>query len=214
LFSFVGGLFGGGSQKKASQKAMQAMVDAMNRGIDTQNAFNQQTRQDYMPYTTAGTQAIGGMGDLTGLNGGDKQGGAIDALKASPLYQSLFRNGQEALLQNGAATGNIRGGNMQRGLADFGADTLSGVIQQQFGNLSNIAGLGVGAQGQVTGAGQNTANNVMNLQGQIGSAQAGNYLTKGGIDAKNWQNFGGFLDGIGSSLMGGGGLGGALKSIF
>lgn len=219
LFSFVGGLFGSGSAKKASQKATDALVGAYNRGIDTQNAFNQQVRQDYQPYTQAGTAAIGELSSLAGLRGSYTQQGMIDALRSSPLYASLFNNGEEALLQNAAATGGLRGGNTARGLADFGADTLAQVYQQTFNNLSGVAGLGLGAQGTVTQAGSNTANNVTNLLGEIGGAKANNFLTKGALNANRWQNAGVFLDSIGSAGMPGGGSGGfslskALGSIF
>lgn len=215
LFSFIGGLFGGGSQKKASQQAMQAQVDAYNRGIDIQNQQYQQTRNDYLPYTQAGVKAIGNYGDLIGLNGNDKAQISIDSLKDSPVYTSLFNNGQEALLQNAAATGGLRGGNTQRASLDFGADVLSSVYQNQLSNLGALANMGMGATGSVANAGLANANATTALNSQIGDAQANNYLTKGGINARNWQNAGSFLDSIASSFApGGGGIQSALKSIF
>jgi hypothetical protein len=199
LFSFIGGILGGGAQKKASQKATDATVAALNRGIDTQNAFNAQTRADYMPYTTAGAGAVRQLSDFT--NGGMSADALSARIMADPLYGSLYNNGEEALLQNAAATGGLRGGNTQRGLADFGADTMAKVYQQILSNLGSVANLGLGAQGVVTGAGQSTANNVSTSQTDIGRAQAGNFLTKGGINAANWQNAGGFLDSAVSSMM-------------
>lgn len=219
LFSFIGGLFGGGSQKKASQRATDAIVGALNRGIDTQNAFNQQVRQDYLPYTQTGAKAITGYGDLIGLNGNDAAQVGIDALKNGALYNSLYNNGQEALLQNAAATGGLRGGNTQRASLDFGADVLANVYQNQLANLNNVANLGLGAQGTVTQAGSNVTNNVTSLLGNIGQAQADNYLTKAGINARNWANAGQFLDKAVSARLPGAGGGGfsiskALSSIF
>jgi hypothetical protein len=73
------------------------------------------------------------------------QGAAITALQASPYYQSLYKNGLEANLQNASATGGIRGGNEVRSLADFGADTLNQTIQQQLSALAGLAGMGQGA---------------------------------------------------------------------
>ncbi|RSV20356.1 hypothetical protein CA236_00105 [Sphingomonas sp. ABOLG] len=206
LFGAIAGLFGGGSQKKASQKATDALVAAYNRGIDTQNAFNQQVRQDYVPYTRAGTAAIGELSSLAGLGDDASQQAMIDELRASPLYASLYRNGEEALLQNAAATGGLRGGNTQRGLADFGADTLAQVYQQTFNNLSGLAGLGMGAQGTVTQVGGNTVNNVTNLLSEIGGAKANNFLAKGRINAENWANIGGFLDDAVANFIPGGSL--------
>ncbi len=199
LFSFAAGLLGGSAQKKASKKASAAMVDAMNRGIDTQNAFNQQTRQDYMPYTAAGAGAVDQLSELT--NGGMSADALSARVMSDPLYASLFGNGQEALLQNASATGGIRGGNTQRGLADFGADTMAKVYQQILSNLGSVANLGLGAQGQVTGVGQNTTNTVTNLLGQQGQTRAQDYLTRGGISAQMFNSAGGFLDNIMSSFL-------------
>lgn len=214
LFSLIGGLFGGGSQKKAANQAMQAQTAALNRAIDIGNQQFQQTRSDYMPYTQAGTAAVGDLSALLGLGGlggvseigatqagRDQQAAAIAQLQQGPLYQSLYRNGEEALLQNAAATGGIRGGNTQRGLADFGSDVLANVYQNQLSNLSGVAGLGLGATGSVAGFGANNANNAAGLTTQIGQAQANNYLAKGRINAQNWQNAGSFLDSISSSIL-------------
>lgn len=201
LFSFIGGLFGGAAQKKAANQAMQAQTAALNRAIDIGNQQFQQTRSDYMPYTQAGTAAINSLSGYLGLNGADAQQAAISTLQESPLYQSLYRNGEEALLQNAAATGGIRGGNTQRGLADFGSDVLANVYQNTISNLNDVSRLGLGATGSVAGFGANNANNAAGLTTQIGQAQANNYLAKGRINAQNWQNAGSFLDSISSSIL-------------
>lgn len=218
LFSFVGGLFGGGSQKKASRKAEAALVGAMNRGIDVQNQQYQQTRSDFMPYTTAGTGAIGELSTLAGLGDPAALEAALTEMKAGPLYQSLYRNGEEVLLQNAAATGGLRGGDTARGLADFGSDVLARVYDDQFSKLSGLAGLGLGATGSVAGAGAQRADSVTNLLGNIGSAKASGALTRGGINAQMWQNAGSFLDSVASAFVGGGGgkagVQAALKSVF
>jgi hypothetical protein len=192
LFSFAAGLLGGSAQKKASQKATNAITGALGNSIGTQNAFAQQTRDDYMPYTTAGAGAVN---QIAGLTDGSMSADALTAqIKANPLYSSLYDNGEEALLQNASATGGLRGGNTQRGLADFGADTMAKVYQQILSNLGSVASLGLGGQGAVTGAGMNVANNVSEAQTDIGRAQAGNYITKAGINAANWANAGKLAD--------------------
>jgi hypothetical protein len=162
-----------------------------------------------MPYTTAG---VGAVNQLTGLTDGSMSADALSAkITANPLYESLYNNGEEALLQNASATGGIRGGNTERGLADFGSDTMAKVYQQILSNLGSVANLGLGAQGAVTGAGMNTANNVTTAQTDIGRAQAGNYLAKAGINAQNWNNAGGLVDSAISAFVPGGG---GFKSLF
>lgn len=167
-----------------------------------------------MPYTQAGVAAIGDYGDLLGTNGADAQAAGIEALKGSPLYTSLFNNGREAMLQNASATGGLSGGDLQRASMDFGADTLAQVYGNQLTNLYGLAGLGLGATGQVAQFGANNADNVTSLIGNIGQAKAANYLTKGGISAANWQNAGSFLDDVAGAFAGGGGWKGALGSAF
>jgi hypothetical protein len=213
LFSAIAGVFAGGAQKKASQKATDAMVGAMNRGIDTQNAFQQQTRSDYMPYTTAGNGAVTELGNF--VNGGLSADELAAKIKENPLYASLYDNGAEALLQNASATGGLRGGNTQRGLADFGADTMAKVYQQIISSLSGVANLGLGAQGAVTQTGANVTDNVTNLMGQIGQTQAGNFITKGGINAANFNTFGAAADQAAkAALPGAGKLGAAIGKAF
>jgi hypothetical protein len=210
LFSFVGSLLGGSAQKKAVKKATQQQVDALNRAIDTQNAQFQQTRTDFAPYRDAGTAALGGYGDLLGTNGADHQQSAIDALKASPFYQSLFKNGMEANLQNASATGGVRGGNEVRSLADFGADTLAQTIQQQLANYGGLISTGAGATNSTANFGQQTANNVSGFQNNQGQARASGSLAIGGINNQMWNNAGSFLDQAVQAAIGGGmGAGGA-----
>lgn len=122
-------------------------------------------------------------GFTTGVGGQAAQQQAIDGLKASPLYTSLYRNGENAILSNAAATGGLRGGNTQNSLANFGADTLSTVIQNQLANLGGIANMGMGSAGQLGQFGANMAGQVGNALTQQGQARAGAALTTGGINA-------------------------------
>lgn len=216
LFSFVGSLIGGGKQKKASRRAEAAQLEYLNRALDEQRRQFDQTREDFSPYSNIGRAGLDDLGDLIGINGNDVQGSAIEALRASPFYQSLYRTGEEALLANASATGGLRGGNTQRSLADFGADTLATTIDRQLANLGGLAGLGIGATESVANFGANKANNVSNILGQQGQVRAGGLLTRGGITAQQFNNAGSFLDSAVSAFLpgGGGGIGGALKSIF
>lgn len=147
-----------------------------------------------MPYLNAGTGALSGMSRLLGLSGGPEQQAALAALEDSPGYLSAIRNGEEAVLQNAAATGGIRGGNTQRGLADFRSDTFADTLQRQLANLGGLAGMGMGATGSVAQLGQNKANAVTGLYDAQGDANAYKYLTRGGVNASMWNSAGGFLD--------------------
>lgn len=208
LFSVIGGIFGGGSKKKAAQKAADAQIAFAQKGLDETARQFDQSRADQLPWLQAGQQALGAQSDLLGLGGGAEQAAAIAALKDSPLFQSLFDTGQETLLGNASATGGLRGGNTQGALADFGRDTLSQVIQSQLANLGGISAQG-GATGANLGAlGANAAGNMADLFNQQGAAKAGMHITKGAINAQNWGNFGSFFDDALAAAVGGGGMGG------
>lgn len=214
LFSFIGSLLGAGSQKKAITQATHDQVDAYNKGIDETRRQFDITNANEAPYRDIGAKGIAGLGDLTGVNGGPQQQSAIDALKASPFYQSLFRNGLEANLQNASATGGIRGGNEVRSLADFGSDTLMQTIQQQLASLGGLANIGQNATAQTGAFGGDASAAITKLLGSIGGANASGALAKGGINASMWNNAGSFLDqAVASAIGAGAGAGGAPFSL-
>lgn len=215
LFSVISGILGGKSQKKASQKAMDAQVAAQNRAIDIQQQQYDTTRSDYMPYTLAGTKAIGGYGDLLGTNGADAQTTAVQSLQNSPFFQQNLADANENLLQTASATGGVRGGNTAGAVGELSPQLLQQYYNNALSGYGNLAQLGLGATGSVTSAGLSNANAASAGNVAIGQAQAANYLTKGGINAANWKNVGGFLDDAAyAAIPGGQGLSGALKSIF
>ena len=202
LFSFVGGLLGANSAKKASRRAETAQLGYLNDALGEEHRQFDLTRADYAPYTAEGSAAATAEGNLVGLNGTGVQQTALDELMASPLYQMLYRNGLEANLQNASATGGIRGGNEARSLADFGADTFAQTIQRQLESLGGIAGRGAGAVGGASAAGGNIVSQIAQLLGQQGQVRAGGILTRGGITNGMFQNAGSFLDQIGSKIPG------------
>lgn len=151
------------------------------------------SRRDLSAFTTGGSDG-----------GAEGQQAAIDQLHDSPMYQSLYRNGEEAVLQNASATGGLRGGNTQRSLYNLGSDTLSQVIQQQIANLGGLSAQGQGAATSAAGIRQGTAGAVADLQNQQGGARASGLLTRGGLTAAQWAAGGGALDKLASTAVGGG----------
>lgn len=166
--SILSGLAGG----KGASRAAKIQAQAYQQGLAQQQQQFQQTQQNFAPFLQAGQGALGGVQNLLGLNGNESQGSAIDALKNSPMFQSLFNTGNEAILQNAAATGGLRGGNTQNSLARFGSDTLAQVIQSQLGNLGGLVNIGAGSAGQLGSLGQQNSNAQSQLYGQIGNANA------------------------------------------
>jgi hypothetical protein len=132
-----------------------------------------------------------------GLHGNDMQSSAITALQNSPYYQSLYRNGLQANLQNASATGGIRGGNEVTSLANFGADTLAQTIQQQLANLSGLSTTGANAAAGLGSLGQANANAQSGIIQAGGAAQAGGVL---GAQAANNSGLNGAFAALGPYL--------------
>ena len=219
LFSFVGSLIGGGKAKKASRRAEQLQYDAAMAGLDETRRQFDLTRGDFASEQALGEDAIGGFRGLIGLDGADAQQAAIDQLQQSPLFTSLLRNGQDAILANASATGGLRGGNTQDFLARQRADTLSDVIRQQIGDYSGAIGIGMGSDQAIGSFGERAVASMNDSRNMGAGARAQGALVRGGINSQNWNNFGGFLDNaVGSAIgvPGGGGfnIGNFLKGLF
>lgn len=214
LFSFVGSLIGGGKAKKASKKAEAAQLEYLNKALSEQQRQFDLTRSDYAPYLATGLSGLGDLGDLIGVNGTDAQQAGLVSIENSPALAAIIRNGEDAILQNASATGGLRGGNIQRGLADFRSDAFVDQLNQQISRLAGLAGLGQGATDSVSAFGQQKANNVSNLFGQMGDVRAGGLLTRGGINNQLWNNAGSFLDSVANGGDLGSKLTGLLKGLF
>lgn len=200
ILGAVGGLISGNSAKKATRKAQAAQIDFQNRALAEQQRQFDVTRGDFAPYLAAGTGGLKSLGDLIGVNGADAQSAGLVNIQNSPELAAMIRNGEEAVLQNASATGGLRGGNIQSGLANFRADAFANQLQTQIARLAGLAGLGQGATDSVSAFGANKANNVGNIYGQMGDITASNILARGGINSQIWNNagagFGSVLDGI------------------
>jgi hypothetical protein len=155
--------------------------------------YGQGEGRDVSGITSGGTAGTAGN---NGLTGAQQQQASIDQLQASPLYQSLYRNGQETIMNNAAATGGLRGGNAQHSLANFGADTLAQVIQQQLANLQGVSNAGLQGTGAVSQAGSNSSNNVSNLLANNGQTQAGGILGANAANNAAINNISGSIGGL------------------
>lgn len=117
-------------------------------------------------------------------------------------------------MQNASATGGLRGGNTQASLANFRADAFAQQLQEQMARLAGLTGIGMGATDSVSAFGANKANNVTDLFGRIGGAQASGLLQRGGITAQMFNNAGSFLDSAAKSFMPTTGFGAKLGKLF
>lgn len=175
----MGGYLSSKSQSGAADRAADAQTQSAELGIEEQRRQFDAIQQMLSPFVNAGTAALSGQQDLLGANGTWAQRTAISALQDSPQYQALSRSGQDAILANSSATGGLRGGNVQAALGQFQPALLAQLIDQQYSRLGGLTSLGQNAAAGVGNAGMQTGNQITQLLGQQGAAQAGAAIASG-----------------------------------
>ena len=185
-------------QSGAASDAAASQVEAADKGVAEQRRQFDLVQKVLSPYVEAGDTALTSQLNLLGLGGADAEKAAIDRISGGSNYLTQVAEGENAILQNASATGGIRGGNTQAALAQYRPALLNNLIQQQVGDFGNIATRGQNAAAQTGTAAQNTGNQVSNLYGQVGAAQAGNALAQGKVGSNLFSG----LSQIGGQLAG------------
>lgn len=201
--SIAGGLISSSAQKSAAGTAAAAQTQAAQLGIDEQRRQFDEITALLQPYVEAGESAIGGQLALAGLQGPEAQQAAITALEQGPQYEALVRQGEEALLQSAAATGGLRGGNVQGALAQFRPQMLSNLIEAQYSRLGGLTNVGQASAARQAAAGQATSGNISNLLQQQGAATAGAALARGQATANLFGDITGTIGTIAGMSKGG-----------
>jgi len=210
--NFTGRAFGnmtGATQAAdAASDAADVQSAAAQAGINEQRRQFDQLQQLMAPFVGTGAKALTQQGDLIGLNGTDAQAAAIAALKDSPYFTSMLKQGENSILANASATGGLRGGNTQSALAQFSPSWLAQTISDQYGKLGGLTSLGQNAAAMTGNAGMATGNNVSNLLQQQGAAQAGGILAQGNITRQAFHDFLSLASAGASASSGGAKMGG------
>ena len=146
------------------------------------------TAQGYIsPFQEAGTNALQQQLALSGALG---QEAFNTAYQESPQIAFLREQGMRANLAGAGATGGLGGGNVQKELQRFGQGLASQGLQQQIGNLGQIATQGynagrdlsnisTGLGGQQLATQQNLGNQLNQLGVNTGMAAASNLSSLG-----------------------------------
>ncbi len=189
--SLVTGYMSSRSQKKSAEAASAAQAESAQAGIAQQNKQFEAIQKLLQPYSQAGVGALQQQQNLIGLGGQEAQRAAISGIQASPQFAALAQQGENAILQNASATGGLRGGNTQAALAQFRPGLLNSLIDQQYQRLGGLTSIGQNAAAGVGNAGMNTGNQITQLLGQQGAAQAGNALAQGRAASNLYSGIGG-----------------------
>lgn len=166
-------------QAKSAQDAAAVEAAAADAGIaETRRQFDAM-QTILSPYVQAGNKSLTQQQDLMGANGPEAQAAAIAAINSSPEMLAMTQQGEDAILQQGSATGGLRGGNVQGALAQFRPQALSSLINQQYSRLGGITQMGQASAAGVGAAGMQAGQSIAGLYGQQGAATAGGILGAG-----------------------------------
>ena len=179
--SVVGGITGAKQAGKAAERAAATQAAAAQAGIDEQKRQFDKLVELMSPYVTTGTEAMTAQKALIGLAGPEAEAAAIAKQEQSPIFQALTQQGESAILQNAAATGGLRGGNVQAALSQFRPQILNSLIEQQYGRLGGFTKLGQASAAGQAESGMASADSIANLLANQGAATAGGQIAKGNV---------------------------------
>lgn len=156
----------------SGEQAADVQYQAAQAGIEEQRRQFDKLVELMSPYVTAGTGALSQQQALLGLTSPAAQQQAISAIEQSPTMTAFSRQAENAILQNAAATGGLRGGDTQAALAQFRPQLLSGLIEQQYGRLGGLTQVGQASGAFQAAQGMNLGENTSDLFGRGAAAQA------------------------------------------
>jgi len=138
------------------------LLSAEQNFTTTMNPMMQQVRAN-QPWARAGQGALQQQRALLGLKGADAMNAAY---MENPAHQFAQGQMEQALMRNAAATGGLRGSDVQRELAEYTSGLTNQNIQNQLGQLGLMS-----EQGRMA-------------RGNIGQARAGQWIDSMGIQAR------------------------------
>lgn len=131
---------GGAIAASGAKDAAEAQERAAKEATALQREMFETTREDLMPYSDVGKNALYSLADLYGLptplnpEGGTPFGETqLEIFRRSPDYQVALKEGIAALDKSAASRGLLLSGGQIKALADYGADLGS----KNFGNYVN-----------------------------------------------------------------------------
>lgn len=190
LAKTVGGFVGDPLGHGSIEAGMGAQANATNQANATLERMYKQQRQDIEPWQKSGLAALGKM-----ENPDFQRDFTAADFQQDPGYEFRMAEGQKAIERSAAAKGGLRGGGSLKALSRYGQDFASNEYgnaynrfnadrDRRFGRLSNIAGMGQNAVGQLVNAGQNYGMSLSGNQTGLGNAYAAGNVAKANSNQK------------------------------
>jgi hypothetical protein len=158
---------GGYLSNKQANKGAGAAAQGQLAGVEEQRRQYDQTRQDMMPWLSAGG---GALSQMQLLNAGD-----YSSFKESPDYQFAFDQGLQAQDRSAASRGGLYSGGHQADLTKFGQGLASQNYNTYYNRLAGLAGVGQTTAGTLGSLGAQSAGNIQQGLAGAGNARASSY---------------------------------------
>lgn len=222
LASGITGIGSSIAQGFGAHNAAQAQKDAANKAMDLQRDVYGQQRRDQAPWMEGGSQTLAQL--LREMqNGGFEPQVNSQSLANDQGFQFRMSEGQKALERSAAARGGLNSGAAMKSLARFSQGLASDEYgnawnrsmqagQNRFNRMSNIAGMGQQSAGAMGAFGGQYANNMSNLYGAIGNADAAGSMGVANAVSSGFQSLGNLAQ-MGAGQMQSGGFGGGQQSF-
>lgn len=216
------GAYSANKQRSAAKDASKAQVKYSEQAIEEQRRQFDSIVELMKPYVDEGSfsldklreyadpgqEAFGEQLALTGQLGPEAERAAIDNIRNGERFKTYQELGEESILNRAGVTGGLRGGRTQGALAEFSPALLQDLIDERYSKLGGITSLGYSTEdalarmGQASAAqqgafGQQSANAVSGLFGDIGASKAGYALARGNSQA---QMINEIMSGVGTGL--------------
>ena len=193
----LGYVTGANQQAKAAKNAANIQYQSTKEASATQQAANEQFREDLSPYNQAGYEALASMMGGMGEGGQFTQNYSGQDIYNDPSYQFRLQQGLDAVQSGAAAQGGLLSGATQKALTDYGQQAASQEYQNaynrfnadqtnQYNRLANLIGVGQNAAAQTGNAGLQTAQAVANNTMSGANAQAAGVIQAGNRQANTF----------------------------
>lgn len=163
--------------KEAAAQELELQQQGMSENVEFQReALDYLKEQEELP-SQIREGGLSGLGALFGVPGVEGQSKAdfVAGIESDPFYQQQLKAAEESLLRNASATGSLRSGQTQAGLATIAPQLQQNIYNQHLAGLEGLAGIGSGA-GQIAQQTSNIGNVINQGYNQLGATTSAGIL--------------------------------------
>ena len=140
-------IFSGSQSKKAAKKQRRALLEAQRMDLEHQEKMWHRAQELLAPFRDLGLRGGDEIRAALGYDGAEAQEAFVSRVMSSPMFDHMNEVGEEAILANAAATGGLRGGDVQQALAQQRTGNLAGLAERRIDQAMSLADLGSRAAG-------------------------------------------------------------------